>query len=244
MNLPDIEFSRFAVYLFLFLAVVLFLFFRIPGKVVPLLPIKKEMKRSLTRYLPALEIFSWGFFFIWTIQYFWKNNQMYSVGLFFILILLMLWVSWYSLKDFIAGAVFRANSSFKIQDTIQIEQYVGKIVDFQSRNIVVETDSGETIHYPYSKLLGKVIIKSIPAEMIRNKTIFLNISKDSSLIETITNIRSDILNLPWSSIKKEPQIKPIGENNDSFELEIVIFALETEYFYKIESYLKENYSIN
>jgi len=244
MNLPDIEFSRFAVYLFLFLAIVLFLFFRIIGRVVPLLPIRKEIKRAFTMFLPTLEILAWGFFFIWTIQYFWKNNQMYSVGLFLILILLLLWVAWYALKDFIAGAVFRANNSFKVQDTIQIEQYTGKIIEFQSRNIVVETDSGETIHFPYSKLLGKVIIKSIPAEMIRNKTISLIISRDKSLIDTISNIRNDILNLPWSSIKKEPQIKPIAENNDSFQLEIVIFALETEYFYKIESYLKENYSIN
>lgn len=244
MNLPNIEFSRFAVYLFLFLAVILFSFFRILGRVAPLLPVKKEKRRTLTRYLPVLEIFAWGFFFIWTIQYFWKNNQMYSVGLFLILVLLLLWVAWFVLKDFIAGAVFRANSSFKIQDTVQIEEYTGKIIDFRSRNIVIETGNGETIYYPYSKVLGKVIIKSIPAEMIRNKTIFLTISKDKSLIDTISNIRTDILNLPWSSIKKEPQIKPITENIDSFELEIVIFALETEYFYKIESYIKENYSIN
>lgn len=244
MNLPNIEFSHFAVYLFLFLAIILFSFFRILDRVIPILPTKKENKRVLSRNLPALEIFAWGFFIVWTIQYFWNNNQMFSVGLFFVLILLLLWVSWFALKDFIAGAVFRANASFKLHDTVKIDDYTGTIVGFQSRSIVIETSSGENIHYPYSKILGKIIIKSIPAEMIRNKTIFLTISNDKSLIDTISNIRTDIMNLPWSSIKKEPQIKPIAENNDSFELEIVIFALETEYFFKIESYLKENYSFN
>jgi len=244
MNIPEIEFTRFAVYLFLLLAVILFFVFRLLGKVVPVLPIKKDRIKILTRYLPGIELFIWVLFFIWAIQYFWKNNQLYSMGLFLVLIMLLLWVSWFALKDFIAGAIFKASKSFNINESIKIDNYSGRIIQFKNRSLIIETDSGETIHFPYTQLLGKVIIKSSPSEMIQNKTIFLNISKKDPLFETIRNIKTDILNLPWSSIKKEPQIKPIGENNNSFELEIVIFAIETEYFYKIESWLKEKYSSN
>ncbi len=64
-----------------------------------------------------------------------------------------------------------------------------------------------------------------------------------SLLKSIESIKIDILNLPWVSVKKIPVIKPVNETDLNFILEITVYALEKEYFVKIENYIKEKYFI-
>lgn len=241
MELPNIEFSRFAVYTFIILAVIIFALFRILERIRPVLKISKELRRRLLQYLPGIELFIWVLYFVWAIQFFWNNNQLYSLGLFAILIVLLLWISWFALKDFIAGAIFKANRSFALHETVKIEEMSGKIVQFKNRTLVIETDAGETIHIPYSLLLGKIIIKSFPAEMILSKSITITIPKKGNLDGLIEALRTDILTLPWSSVKKDPKIRPVSETSDTVTFELLVYAMEKDAFYKIESYLKEKY---
>jgi small-conductance mechanosensitive channel len=148
---------------------------------------------------------------------------------------------WIGLRDFIAGAIFKTNRNLNLNDTIKIDKYNGKVIKFTSNKLVMETESGEIIYIPYASLFGKTIIKSHPAETILNYTFRFEIPQDADIQQTTERINTDIINLPWSSLKKEPQIKPIGETEFGFMLEVTVFSMERDYFPEIERIVKRRF---
>ena len=78
--------------------------------------------------------------------------------------------------------------------------------------------------------------------MITGHLFKLEIPKREELSQQIEKIKMTVLELPWSSIKKEPLIIPVGENEKSYILELTIYAIDKKFFFEIENYLRENYS--
>ena len=241
-NILNPEFSKFAIYIFLFFCLVLFFTFRLINYVLPLIPFRRGIKKPVLKYLPVFELLVWLLFLIWAVQFFIKYHYWYAIGLFVIIFIILIWVSWFVLKDIIAGIIFRTSENFSVNESIVLKGYSGKIVKFKSRSLELETDSGEHINIPYNIVLSEVVSKSNPAEMIKGHTFKINLSKKSALLQSIENIKTDILNLPWISVKKVPSIKTVDETNEEFVLEITVYSLEKEYFVKIENFIKEKYS--
>ena len=242
MNI-NIEFSNIAIYTFLLLTVGLFFLFRLLNWLLPLIFFRKGKSKSAWRYIAIVELFVWTGFLIWSVNYLSGNNQVYAIGLFIILFVFTLWAAWIGLKDFVAGAIFKINYDLKLNDTIQIDEYSGKIIKFTSNKLVLETESGKIIYLPFGILFGKPIIKSYPAETILNYTFSFEVPGDAKIRETIQKIFNDIVNLPWSSLKKKPQVKLLGETTKGCMLEATVFSMEKEYFSQIEKVIKERYGI-
>jgi hypothetical protein len=236
-----IEFSNFALYTFLLLSVALFFLFRLLNWLLPILIFRKGKRKLAWRYTAIVELFVWTGFLIWSVNYLAHNNQLYAIGLFVILFIFTSWAVWIGLRDFIAGAIFKTNRNLNLNDTIKIDKYNGKVIKFTSNKLVMETESGEIIYIPYASLFGKTIIKSHPAETILNYTFRFEIPQDADIQQTTERINTDIINLPWSSLKKEPQIKPIGETEFGFMLEVTVFSMERDYFPEIERIVKRRF---
>jgi hypothetical protein len=236
----DFEFSNFAIVEFLFYAVILFFFLRIIKIVVPVLLERKNYRKNLGKHYPLIELFAWFLFFAWAIRHFLENNRLYAFGLFIALVVIIFLVLWFS-KDFIAGIIFKVNERFSVNEWVKISDYSGKIVDLGRRTIEIELETGESVFIPYTIAMKEILIKSNPAEMIISHTFSQKTSKKFSLLETIDKIKIAILSLPWSSLKKEPTIKPVAEDKSSFTFEITIYSPEKKYFHKIENSLKDEF---
>ncbi|MBC8487060.1 MAG: mechanosensitive ion channel [Bacteroidetes bacterium] len=242
MNSEYLEFSRIEVYFFLLIAILIFALFRLVIRSIGVIPLKKGVKTYILRFLPVIEIFFWFIYFIWAIQFFWNNNQLYAIELSLILTVLSLWIAWFALRDFIAGAIFKASKYFLINESIRVNNYTGKIISMKTRYLIIETDTGETIHIPYSRVLGQTIIKVHPAEMILSYSFKLNVPKTDKSPEVIEEIKNTILNLPWASLKKDPQIRYIYSDKPEIStFEITVYAFEKEYFPEIEKYIRSMY---
>lgn len=237
-----LEFSRFAVYIFLFLALFIFILFRAIAKLVPVLPLSRKYRQFAQRYLPVVEIFVWLMFFIWAIQFFWNNNQLYSLELSLILTILVLWICWYAFRDYIAGAILRSGRNFEVDERLVIEDTGGRIVSMKNRYLVLETDSGESVFFPYHRIIDKKIIKSSPAESALGHGFKVCPADPSDLPATITELKSFILSLPWSSVKRDPRIHISDEGTENRPvLEVTVYALEKDYFPQIEKYVREQF---
>lgn len=229
------------VFQFLLFAGLIFIVFRLVKFLLTVIDIKIEKRKWINRYLPLSEFVAWVVLIIHGISKFYIRFPLYSYALFVLLIVLTLIVSWFMFKDLIAGIIFKSNRNFTVNETISFNDLTGKIIRFESRTLVLETFSGKNIHVPYSGLLGSVVSKSNPAEKIMSKKILLDVPKDHSFSKLFVLIREDIMNLPWASVKKYPQINLIEERSDSYHLEVIIFSIEEEYLYKMEQYLKGKY---
>ena len=198
-----------------------------------------KKKQVLLKYLPLTEAVFWIVYLILSINYFInKGGSIHAVWIICILLILLLFFSWFAFRDIIAGIIWKSNKKLKLYDSIQIDDMQGKIQDFHHRNLEILTENEETIFIPYTKILNTSIIKSNPTEMILSYSFTLITDKEKSSIELMQDIRIEILNLPWSSVKTEPKIKPVKENANTYEFDINIFSMDKDYFYKIENHIK------
>ncbi len=233
------ELSRGEIYLFLLIAIVIFFLFRVLNKSLSFFPVRKKLRKALLNYLPVVEMAVWFIYIIWAIQFLWIGNRLYALELSVILSLFVLAVSWFSLRDFIAGAVFKASGKFSKNETVKIGDFSGKISGFESRNLILETEKGETVYIPYGKVLGNVIIRSHPAEKVMSHTFQMHLKNISDPIEVMNRIKVGILASPLSSLKKEPKIKLLDSGDGLAPVfEITVYAIETEHFVRLEKYVR------
>ncbi|MCF8364273.1 MAG: mechanosensitive ion channel [Bacteroidales bacterium] len=233
-----LDFSNRALYTVITIAVSLFFVFRLMSWLLPILLLRKGTRKYAWRYTSLFELVAWLIFLIWAVNFLSESSLIYAIGLFVILFFFTFYTAWIALKDFVAGAFLKTINHFKVNETLRIGDYSGKIIKFTPSAIILETESGESIFLPYSYLFGKVIIKSNPAETILSHTFRIEIPGTRNLSITIDEIYKEVLNMPWSSLKKDPQIKPIMETATGHLLELTIFSIEKEYFLEMENLIK------
>jgi len=242
--MANFSFSNFGAYTLLILALALFFALRLVTWIFPLLVPNAERRKIALRYKSLVELLIWIVFMIWSVQFLYSSNQPYAYALFLLLFLITAYMSWIGLKDMIAGAFLKAGHKLSVNEVIRVDDYSGKIIRFGHTSLLLETDSGETLFLPYSFLFGKVIIKSQPTESIHRHTFQFDAVLTGTSRETTESIRGFILTLPWTSLKKEPQIKPVAESvNGGQVIEITLFAIEKEHFQDMEKLIKERFSL-
>lgn len=244
MELSFETFSNTAIYGFLGIGILLFATFRILHKMLVLIPGSRNRRQRIKTLMPIIEIITWAMFLIWQMNHFWKVNQLYAIALFIVLFTMVLWVVWFALRDFIAGAIFRMTKGFTLNETISVKGYSGRIAQFGTRNMVLETEHDETIYIPYSQLSGEVITRAHPAERIISHTFTLHIISTLPIDTLMDNIKNDIINLPWSSIKKTPQIRVTSREHNNIALEVVVYSINRQFIHRMEYQIRAQYEKN
>lgn len=241
MDALNLRFSSIEIIGFATIAFVIFLVLKGLAKGLPFVIKKSDRKRRFTKYFSLVEVFVWILYTIFVIQQLSDSNQLYSLGLFFLLMIASFWMLWFYIKNYISGGIFKLNGKFDINDSVQIDNYQGKIIGMGNHRLELESENGEIIYIPYSKLSDAVIVKIHPGEMVLSHSFTLSTSPDKSVIARIDEIRFAILSLPYASLKKSPQIKLIHEDKEHYVFELVVYTLEKEYFFKIEQEIRKKF---
>jgi hypothetical protein len=241
--MENFDFSNITLYVFIVIALALFFGLRVLTWLLPALIRGEERRKIVWRYKSLFEMFVWGLFLIWAVRYLYQSNQPYSVALFVLLILFLLYSGWIGLKDFVAGAFLKAGHKLALNESIKVGDFLGTIIRFGYSSLVLETDSGETVYLPYSYLFGKVIVKSHPAESILRYTFRVEIPPVASIRKAIEEINLFVLNLPWISLTKEPQIKSMSETSSGHLLEITLYSFAKNHFQDMEKMITERFAI-
>ncbi len=230
--------SEFAVLQFFAAGIVLFAGFWILKILIRRLPIKRVYKIRLNRILPIMEGLAILGFLLWGVQLLVENEFWNSIGLLVISLIALLMISWFLARDFLAGIILKSDGSLNLNDWIKIKDIKGKVISLGYRSMIMETEVGETVNIPYAKISNEVSIRPNPSEKIKSHAFKLSLSKNGNYSQTEKLLRSTILNAPWSSVKKMPQIKLIEETETQFNLEVIIYSMRMAYFHKIKNYLK------
>ncbi len=222
-------------------AAALFLFFNLVRFLIPVVVKRSNNRKAVFKYLPVIELAFWALFLIRILQSFTETNRYFAIGFLIVLISASVWASWYFFKDYIAGIIVKTDSDININETVTVSGITGTVVKFRFRTLKVETESGQIVNIPYTQALNEKISKSDQTDTISGYTFELNVKKDDELRIVIEKLKKTIIHLPWSSLKKNPVIKPIAEDENRYTLELTVYALQKKFFYNIEHYLKSNY---
>lgn len=241
MEALDLRFSNFEIIGFVAIAMVLFLLVKAIAKMLPFIIKQPERKKSYDKYFSLFEIFVWLLYTIFVIQQLSDSNQLYSFGLFLLLMVAGFWMLWYYIKNYISGGIFKLNANFEINDTVQVDAFQGKIIGMGRHRLELESENGEIIYIPYSQLSDAVIVKLHPGEMILNHSFTISTTNDKSSAAKIEEINFAILSLPYASLKKATHIKLIHEDPLNMVFELVVYTLEKEFFFKIEQQIRKKF---
>jgi len=239
----DIQFSNFEIVGIAFIALILFALLRVAEKTLPYLIEKYENKKGFKRYFTIVEIFIWISFTIFVIQKLSDSNQIYSFGMFILLMLVGIWMFWFYLRDYISGGLFKLNRKFEINDTVQINDYQGKIIALGKHRLELESESGEIIYIPYNQLSNAIIIKLNPGEKVLSHSFTMSTLHNKKPNDIIQDIRYEILSLPWSSIKKEPSVQLIHEDQENLVFEVVVYTPKKDYLFQMEQSIRSKFDI-
>lgn len=200
-------------------------------------PFRRAIKLKTDRIMPIVEAVVWLGYMLWCIQQLIQNDTWNAIGILIILLLLVVMLSWFVIRDYLAGIVLKSDGSMKLNDWIKVKNIEGKITEMGHRAMIITTDSGETVNVPYSTLSGEISAKPNPSEKLISHTFEIKISRVANSESTITQIRRSILNAPWASVRKSPEIKLLADSREFYHFEISIYSIRIVYFQKIKDYL-------
>ncbi|MFA8450899.1 MAG: mechanosensitive ion channel domain-containing protein [Bacteroidales bacterium] len=236
-----INFAYTTVYFIIISGIILYAFFRVVNYILPIFVRTQKRKKIISRFLPIIQLIFWVIYFVVTINHLWATNLFYGSGFFIIFMILSAWACWYGFRDFIAGAFFKFNNHFNINESIRFKNIHGKVIKQESKYMIIENEQGEKTYLPYSKLAGEIIIKTHPAENILHYRFKLKLPNELDADETSKNIKTNIMKLPWVSIKKEPNVKIIQMDENITTFEITVFSPSQQYFYLIEENIRNRF---
>ncbi len=233
------DISAFPIISFLVIVLMLYVLLKLIGNVVPYIIKRKKLKSAFKRNYSIVELFIWIVFLLRVIPFFMKMNMAYGVFFIIMVVIIMLMVSWYAGRDFIAGFILRANTGYKPTAQIKMGDYEGVIMNRFPRNLKLLDDKGEKLLIPYSLLIGKsIVFKSLNKSRISTH-IKLKIQSDLDFDRLTEQLKFKIMTHPKALLTEYPIINLILQKDKELELDIILYARDNEGLSEIEYSLKE-----
>ena len=242
MEFIEYNISNAALFRLIIFSLFVFLLFRLLNYALNHIKNKKTSLKLLAKNILLVELLTWIFFLIWAANSARDRNPILSLSITAVLLFVLFWVSYYGLKNIIAGVFFRYQENYAIGDQYQNQEYKGRIVDFTLLALHLESREGQLISIPYGKLADKV---SSYQENEKTKIAYsfdLTTPKEKEIQEITQDIKSILLSMAWVSTHRTPEIKQLKTTESSYLFKISFFAINNEYALKTEQVLKSKFS--
>ena len=238
MNYLEHNYSAFPVLSLILTGLVIYFILRLIRFSIPYVVKNRVLREWINQYFSIFELLIWIIFALWFLPYLMRRNPYVGYGVIFILFSIFLWISWYGLRNLIAGFIFRSNQGLKIGEHIQIGDDKGIIVKLAYRSIILHTASGNLVSIPYSQIMNKPLIKISSIELRHSTTFKLLTTKVENIQKLSNDITAKILMHPRCSLTEKPKVELLQEQDDKMLFSIKIFAIENKYLSVIEEYVK------
>lgn len=144
-------------------------------------------------------------------------------------------VSWFALRDFIAGVVLKAGRVCKVGDHVQVNGVQGRIAQMGARVLTIETSDGDEAIIPYSSVARSSLLRTPVLDSVALHVFKLTLPEGLSVIEAKSRIRQAALQSHWSSLVREPKITKTAE--DAFE--VTVFSLDADHGPHVERAVRD-----
>lgn len=232
-QLMSLTISTSGVTVFLLLTVLLFALLRWLRWLLGLVPMSKGRREALNRGILVSETVVVLVFLLTYVPMVFEVNPAYTPIFFGVLILGIVWVSWFVIRDAVAGLFIKAGEIVRLGDTVSFDGARGRITALGVRVLELETSEGEQIIVPYSRLTHQAVTRTAAVDnVIRHSFRLPRAGLD--VPATRARVRCVALSHHWSSLAREPQIEI---ENDA--LLVTVFALDDVHGPNIESAIRE-----
>lgn len=241
MNVITEEINSGHFILYILFGVLIFISLELIRYIVPMVIKNQKVKSKLSRYFPVAELLILFTYLVWGIPYIISKNSVWGMGMLFLALIILSFISWFALKDIVAGMIFKSGKNMTKGTSIKSFPYTGNIDRLGLRHLVIKTNDDLLIYLPYGKLIQREVEVSSPKHNLSKLQFTIEIENNENAHIVTEEIRKSILLLPWVSTKVAPQIEVMKVDGDKTILKIGLFALSSDYMQSIEKHIRKNF---
>lgn len=188
---------------------------------------------------PLFGLVVWLIAVFWAVYYLFYDKNYYNFIVFALIGLLVVAFSWFFVKDFMAGILFKTQNNFVPGEVVQLMGVSGKLRAMLLTHVSIYTDDGEVVKIPYSKVSGEIISKKSVSGQVGCNYFEIKVPKKEEL-ETYLNLFEKILLAsPWRIKDSKPDVKLKSETDDFYVFEIHFEARSEKHLKYVADYLRK-----
>ncbi|MEQ9440229.1 MAG: mechanosensitive ion channel [Cyclobacteriaceae bacterium] len=193
--------------------------------------------------LIGVEFFAWIVWLFWVIHHWVADPVIYIYLTISLALILFGLLTWFLLRDMMAGIIFKLQHNLRFQQSIQVGETSGRLLRLGLTSLVLESASGEQRKIPYTRLINQTVTRYDASEVANSFDFQLQVPQTATKDVWLGRLKQQLLLLPWCSVKKPPTIYWQKEDADTFTFVVRAYTLNEQYAHRIENYLKEQYPI-
>ncbi len=220
------------------LAFILILLLRLAYRALHMIEPSSKVRKILLRYFPMLEFGIWLWFVFRASSAAFSQYPYHNIVMSAIALALVLVFGWYLLRDLVAGMVIKTESSLEKDQFLKTELASGRIKRLGYRSVVLETDHGDKIRIPYSRLNKLLLIRPAEEEASHSHVIEMLVDRKYQAEMIKKDITSQLLNMPWVVTGLPPEVIVSAKDRSYFLVEIRFNVIKKDHVTLVEENIK------
>ncbi len=229
-----------SVVLYIIAGFVLFTILWLANKAIQSAVAAEKIHPAFQRVFPVAEFLLWFLYLLWALRGIFSHWHFYNILMYAVIIAIIIGIGWFIAKDFIAGIVLKSEVPFKTGQYIGFLQTSGILKNLGYRSLEIETDVGQRIKIPYSRLTGEVITCQPNPDGVKGYETIITLQKNLKNEDVYELIVKRAMLLPWTIPVKKPTVKLLDNENEPEKRYLVkYFAVNPRHAERISQHIKE-----
>jgi len=183
-----------------------FLIFAI-RKLVDSIDMSSAARTRIRVLLPSGVFVAWTLFGLWAIERLFAEKSFQPVLLGGVALALAALFVWFLLRDVVAGIIFRTKHPNVLNHHLSVGNMKGKVIGLRSTTLQIQTDSGEQLSFPYSKIAGESITEFARSKTLDRFHFALPVEGDEDPEVLNRELRKELLLIPWVNHHIPPTVR-------------------------------------
>jgi len=227
---------------FIVFILLVFLLIRIIVQIISFVKVFRKAYIFIKKIIPILDLAILITIVFWLIYRFWGGSDVLPIITTAIIIILIVLFGWYWGRDFVAGIILKSESYFEKDKKIRLNNKNGRIIRTTFRYLEFETDDGETMRVPFSRISGEYFSNLSPGEKYESHPITFPAKEKTDTKTLREKLRKSIYNSPWHLAGKEPIIEVVPSEQGGHMINLNVYTLNSLHTDLIKRDLMERFS--
>ncbi|CAG5083484.1 mechanosensitive ion channel [Parvicella tangerina] len=135
---------------------------------------------------------------------------------------------WGYVTNALLGIFFKLQRGDLKGQGIRFDDYAGKVIEMKNTKMEVETEKGEILQVPYSKIVNNVEIRPSAAKHLKSCTVVIEVKEKAfkMLQKEVLNV---VGNLPYVVDSVLPKIEVVDQSKEFYSCKVVVYTNDDKF---------------
>ncbi|MGB3851452.1 MAG: hypothetical protein WA958_15900 [Tunicatimonas sp.] len=201
----------------------------------------------LSYLLMGVELLVWTGWLFWVVRQLVHHPAVYAYFTVGIAFLGMGLLTWFLLRDVVAGIIFKLQHNLKTNQWVRVgspdapTNRSGRLLRLGITSLVLES-AGERVKIPYTQLINEAVSRSELSEVVEPFNFLLRVPTTQSKSAWMDTLRHQVLQLPWASARRAPLVQWESDDERFHTFNLRVYSLNARHALLIESHLRHVYA--